>query len=177
MSSVPPNEELARCWTLAQPTVAALIAAQFPDYHDAQDVLQEVAVVLVRKFKEYDPHRPFLPWAIGIARNEILAHRRKHSIDRVVFDDEVLDQLAATFRDDGEYLSRFGEALAYCMGRLDGKSGKLIEMRYGQDMKPAEIASRLRATANGVAAALYRIRRALRECADRRLNLTGRATL
>jgi RNA polymerase sigma-70 factor (ECF subfamily) len=173
MDSIPQNEELARQWMLAQPTIAAFVASQLPGFHDAQDVLQEVAVVLTRKFAEYDRSRPFLAWAIGIAQNEILAHRRRSATNRTVFDDDLLEQLSLDFNDQGDYLDRFGEALIYCLGRLDGKSRTLIELRYSEDLKPAVIASRVHASANAIAAALYRIRQALRDCAERRLARTG----
>jgi hypothetical protein len=42
-------------WTKAQPFVAAHIGFLVPDFHRAEDVLQQVAVILVRKFDQYDP--------------------------------------------------------------------------------------------------------------------------
>ena len=48
--------------------VAAFVLSIIPDFHQAEDVLQQVAVVLVREFGQFDTSRPFLPWALGIAQ-------------------------------------------------------------------------------------------------------------
>jgi RNA polymerase sigma-70 factor (ECF subfamily) len=44
---------------------------------DAQDVLQETAAALWRKFGNYDTSRPFLPWAKPFAHHEVLMCLRK----------------------------------------------------------------------------------------------------
>ena len=60
------SELLARFWTQHQPTVGAYVLAMIPNFHQSEDVLQQVAVVLVREFDKYDTSRPFLPWALGL---------------------------------------------------------------------------------------------------------------
>lgn len=55
------SEQLAARWTQAQPVVAAYIRTLLPDFHQAEEVLQRVAVVLVRKFEAYDASKPFVP--------------------------------------------------------------------------------------------------------------------
>ena len=39
---------------------------------EAEDLLQETAKVLWKKFGDYDPKLPFLPWAKAFARYEVL---------------------------------------------------------------------------------------------------------
>lgn len=58
---------LARSWVRAQPSVLAFLVASTPQLSDAEDLLQEVAAQAARQFDKYDPDRPFLPWALGIA--------------------------------------------------------------------------------------------------------------
>ena len=75
------THEVARLWVLAQPTVSAFIASLVRDFRDRDDVLQDVAVAVIDSFRSYDPSRPFVAWAIGIARNEVRHHlRRKGAI-------------------------------------------------------------------------------------------------
>src|SRR5436309_247151 len=93
-------EQFARLWTESQPVVAAFVLSVIPDFHQAEDVLQQVAVVLVREFDRFDASRPFLPWALGIARNLALQSRRdvarrsKHFLSETV-----LDQIQAAFHE------------------------------------------------------------------------------
>ena len=56
-------------WTLAQPAVSAFVQAMVPDRAERDDVLQEVAMAVLESFGSYDRSRPFVPWAIGIARH------------------------------------------------------------------------------------------------------------
>ena len=44
------------------------------DHAQAADVVQETNMVLWRKLDEFDPQRPFLPWAFTIGRFQVLAH-------------------------------------------------------------------------------------------------------
>ena len=88
------QEQFTRCWTQAQPLVASYIGALVTDFRDAEDLLQEVAVICLRKFPDYDPQRPFAAWALGIARLEALRLRRTHARSRVLFNGELLDQIA-----------------------------------------------------------------------------------
>lgn len=41
-----------------------------PNINDARDVLQETAVALWQSIAHYDPARPFVAWARGIALNK-----------------------------------------------------------------------------------------------------------
>src|SRR4051794_12552203 len=94
------SEQLARLWTESQPVVAAFILSVIPDFHQAEDVLQQVAVVLVREFDRFDPSRPFLPWALGIARNLAMKSRRDVAIQsKYLLSETVLDQIQSAFHD------------------------------------------------------------------------------
>jgi len=73
------HEQFTRRWTEAQPIVAGYINAVVADFQEAEDLLQNVAVILLRKFPEYDGQRPFVAWAIGIAKREVLMARRHHA--------------------------------------------------------------------------------------------------
>ena len=63
------DERFMRYWTRAQPVVAGYVSSMTPDVHEADDLLQDTAVVLLRKFGEYDPGRSFVAWALGIAKS------------------------------------------------------------------------------------------------------------
>ena len=56
------QERFAELWTEAQPSVSQYIRAVRRDSEVAQDVLQATALVLLRRFDEYDPERPFVAW-------------------------------------------------------------------------------------------------------------------
>src|SRR6187455_1637594 len=46
------------------------VAALVPNVADAEDIVQQTALVLWEKFHAYDPGKPFTPWACRFALNK-----------------------------------------------------------------------------------------------------------
>lgn len=163
--------EMTRLWTKAQPAVAAYIASVVIDFSVRDDILQDVAVAIVDSFEEFDSSRPFLPWALGIARNHIRNYLRSRNRDRHVFDSEALQNVAqaiAAVTDEESGRFRF---LQECLADLPARSRRLCELRYAGGMLPVAISEMTDQPANTVAKALQRIRDRLRACIERRLSL------
>ncbi|MCI0537700.1 MAG: hypothetical protein L0Z50_21000 [Verrucomicrobiales bacterium] len=66
------SEQFICLWIAAHPKVASLISGAVPDFDQCQQILQKVALSCLRNFNEYDRQRPFVEWALEIARREIL---------------------------------------------------------------------------------------------------------
>lgn len=163
-------ERLAQLWTAAQPDVAAFVRTLIRDPDQAQDVLQQVAVQLVRNFDRYDAQRPFTPWAIGVAKHEVLAWRRKRATDRHIFTDAMVDRVAEAYDQllDDDGLRR--RALDECIGEaLDVQGREAIGLFYGRGLKSPEIGRQLSMSAGAVRKLLCRSRELLRKCVDARL--------
>lgn len=171
----PPENQLAVLWTTVQPGVAAYIAAAVPNHADAEDILQKVAVTVFSKQDQFDPERSFLAWVTGIARNEILRWRRDKARDRHVFDGEVLDKLADVQPEIDLHMSEMRQALDQCVAQASGRARQLIELRYQQDLQPAEIARRLGTTSASIRVMLCRVRTALVTCVERRIQTVARS--
>lgn len=167
------TREVMRLWTLAQPVVSAFVVAVVRDFSARDDVLQETAIAVVESFDRYDPQRPFVAWAMGIAQNQVRLYLRRCQRDRLVFDDDVLASLAKSFESTAaEEMNALG-FLRECLGQLEGKASELCKLRYVRDLKPAAIATEVGMNANTVAKALQRIRDQLRACIDRKAVLAG----
>jgi RNA polymerase sigma-70 factor (ECF subfamily) len=140
------------------------------NFHDAQDILQEVAAaVLSHDFEHEGWPKVFDAWVIGIARHKVTDHYRRRGTDKLVFDTEAIDQIVnAHERLGDQFLSR-REALEQCLGRVPGKSRQLLELRYQLGLEPKEIGSRVGMAAGAVRVSLLRIRSALRGCIEQRL--------
>ncbi|OYW18287.1 MAG: hypothetical protein B7Z55_10885 [Planctomycetales bacterium 12-60-4] len=160
--------ELARLWTAAQPTVSAYIASLVYDFRDRDDVLQDVAVAVVDHFEAYDPTRPFLAWALGVARNQVKMYCRTRGRDRHVFDSAAMEAVAEAMAESPQTSVQIARYLADCYAHLDDRARKLCELRYAHGLKPAAIAAAGKQTANTVAKSLQRIREQLRDCIERK---------
>ena len=75
---------LARNWGNVQTSLLAFITASAPQFSDAEDLLQEVAVEVAVRFDEYDPSRPFLPWALWIAKIKLAEFYRTRQRRQVI---------------------------------------------------------------------------------------------
>src|SRR5581483_4583915 len=80
--------------TSHQSTLYAAVVAMMGGAEGAHDVLQETNAALLEKADEYDPARPFVAWAVGFARMQVMAWRKRLTRDRLVFDDELFAVLA-----------------------------------------------------------------------------------
>lgn len=167
------HERFTRCWTQAQPAISGYIHAMVGDRHGADDVLQDVAVALLRKFPEYDPARPFIAWAMGIAKMQILASRRDRARAGAHLCEAAVEQLAADWQELLPEADARALALADCVQRLDPRGRELVALRYREELEPQAISERLHCTPGAVRTALSRLRSALHDCVDRRLALAG----
>jgi RNA polymerase sigma-70 factor (ECF subfamily) len=57
------SERFVRLFVETQRQILRYIPTLVPDVEVAQEILQETAVDLWRKFDQYDPALPFAPWA------------------------------------------------------------------------------------------------------------------
>jgi RNA polymerase sigma-70 factor (ECF subfamily) len=156
---------------LAQPHVSAFVTSVVRDFRDRDDVLQDVAVAVIESFDRYDPGRPFVAWAIGIARNQVSLYLRRRRRDRHVFDEQTIGSIEAAFI-DAEQSSKL-EHLRECVEQLEPRAGQLCALRYREDLKPRAIAKLIGMTPNAVAKALQRIRDLLRACVERKARVEG----
>lgn len=163
-------EQLARLWTESQPMVAAYILSLVSDFHQAEDVLQQVAVVVVRRFHEYDSGRPFLPWVLGVARNVSLEARREKARTRMsLLDDDLISQVQAEFEANSQVSTAIHHALRRCLQGQKGRMREILHLRYSHDLKPQGIAKRMGITSGAVRVILHRARETLRLCIERSL--------
>ena len=169
MSAEPHNAEEWIVGLIArhQPEIHRYILSLLPDRMLADDVAQETNLVLWRKAAEYDPAQPFLPWALTIALYQVKAARRDAGRDRHVFDDSLVELLAAECRDEPH--ADLEQALERCLQELPARQRELILARYAPGSSVQDLAAERRQTPTALSLALMRIRKALEACIERKL--------
>jgi RNA polymerase sigma-70 factor (ECF subfamily) len=167
------QEQFTRLWTEVQPSVAGYVHALVRDVHVAKDLVQETALVLLRKFGEWNSSQPFLPWALGAAKFEILAHHRDAGRSRLVFDDDLLDAITESWGMVAAEVSDEQAALHECLEKLAPHAREVVRLRYYEVLQATQIASRLGSTTGAVRILLLRIREQLRACVERHLQSEG----
>ncbi len=136
---------------------------------DATEVMQNVAIVLWRKFEDLGASSEFRRWAFGVARLEALQFRRMKARDRHVFDEGLLQLLASEAEQDADLLAAEREALSECLQKLESSQRLLITATYGDGARLDEYAKRSGRTAMSVYKAIHRIRMRLLDCVRHRV--------
>lgn len=144
-------------------------------HDEAREVMQEVAVVLWRKFDPSMDEGAFTRWAFGVARMEALAFRRDRARDRHCFGDEVFELLAQTVVEQAEDMEAERRALDRCLQKLPEDQRKLVQAAYAPGVRMDELARQLGRTAMALYKTLHRIRLSLMDCTRRVLTKEGLA--
>lgn len=162
-------EEFLRLFARERERVFAYIYSLIPRQADAEDVFQQCSLVLWRKFDSFDRQASFLAWACGVARLEVCNYLRTAGRDRLHFDDELVQQLAAR---RVESLSQHDDRLAAlrtCLKELTQQQRALIDAAYGSGGTVKRLAEATGSAVQTLYNRLGRLRRRLLECVQRKL--------
>ncbi len=163
-------ETFVKLYTRHEPSLRAFVRSLVSSWGDADEILQNTALVLWRKFADFDVATNFMAWACTVARFEVLAWRRDQARDRHVFDEDLLDLLATEAEAQQEALASERSALEFCLGRLPDHSRSVVLAAYEPGAKLHETAARLGKSATAFYKTLARIRALLLDCIrERRL--------
>ncbi|MDX1564675.1 MAG: sigma-70 family RNA polymerase sigma factor [Phycisphaeraceae bacterium] len=154
-----------------QPSLRAYFMAATRDGHETEDLMQRISLAMYDRFDHYDADRPFINWAMGFARTEVLKWRRDRARNREMLSGQTLNLLAAEAENQPKMTARIFDLLEDCLSRLSAKTRQLIGLRYGQDLPIAEVAESIDKKIGATEMALVRARRALRRCLQDRLNV------
>lgn len=157
-----------------QPRIHRCIVALLGTEQDADDVLQETATVLWRKFAEFEPGSSFFAWASKAAYFSVLQHRRRKGRDVPSLDESVLDQIAVLCTRDDSLLNIRQTALQQCLEKLNPRDRSLIDGYYLKQSKGNELAAELGRPEKSIYRSLGRVRRTLIDCVRRALAVAER---
>ena len=160
--------------TGAQRMLHAFILRLVPSLSDADDILQETNLVLWSKQSEYTPGSDFRAWAFRIARFQVMAHRKRQSLDRLVFGDELVGRLARLGESRGEAFDEKRELLIECLQELKDSQRQLLDDHYGDRLSGREIAEKTGRNVDAVFQAMHRARAVLLRCIEQGLAERGR---
>lgn len=169
MDELTKREEFTQRWIESEPSVSAYVFASISSFHDAEDLIQRVAQELARRYDEYDSGRPFIGWALWIAKSRVIDFYRTQGRSKLLFSDEILQRLSETIAEQSSGRSERRQALDGCLETLPPRSRKLLNLRYVENLSAAELAKVTNSTSGSVRVLLSRIRTALGHCIEQRL--------
>lgn len=166
-ANYPQKEDKKSCfislYVRNQKSLYNFILSLCPNYIQADDILQETAIVMWDKFSELKDPNNFSAWAIQIARYKIINHRRKKTTG-LWLSEEVLDRINSQTQQCIKNGSKRTEALQECLLKLSMDERKLIALRYEQGISFTEIAKTVNRSINGLYNTSAKIHEKLRLC-------------
>ncbi len=163
------HREFLRAFTTHEPAIRAFVRRLVPSRADADDILQEVAIVLWEKFDEFRREGNFKTWACGIARFKVLAWLRDKGRDRLVLDSDVVELVAAESLQAESHLELQRQALESCFESIPAPQRQLLSRAYRRDASIQSVASSSGRSIAGFYQWLHRMRKRLLECIRREL--------
>ncbi len=168
------REQFLKVHMPAQRAVFSFLLAAVHDYQTAEDLLQEVTLILWKKFGDYRTSEPYLRWAFGIARNVVARHFQSQAAARVRL--RILEFAAVSAEEHAPQLSSESQALLSCLEKLPPEQRELIKRRYEDGVALKSLADQFGQSLAKVNMTLVRLRRALLDCTKRTVLREGRAS-
>lgn len=163
------GEAFVRLFAQHHQRLLAYILAFTHDRADAEEVFQETSLVLWREFHTFRRDAPFMPWACGVALNQMRKFWRQRKRDRLTFSPALLEELASDAVDMEEHLERRRKALAECLKKLKPGDRSIVQLYYGAKNTAQDVADEVGKSVHTIYKALQRIRAVLLECINRQL--------
>lgn len=141
---------------------------------DAEEVFQEISVVIWRNYEQFELGTDFVKWASVIAHNQVRKFRRQGRRHGFQLSDAALDLVAQETTRRADLLDFRRDALRYCIEQLPANDKQLVQMCYSEESTNFKsVAQQTGRPVNTVYKALNRIRRVLHECIDRKIAQEG----
>jgi len=159
-------EQFVALFTRNEPALRAFTRSLVPSWDDAVEVMQNTSLVLWRKFDTFDQETEFLKWAFVVARFEVLKYRRTIARDRHIFDEDLVNQLAAEAVDENDSLEAERRALQTCLAKLSEQQQALVKSAYEPGTKINDLARQIGKSATALYKTLNRTRQQLLTCIE-----------
>jgi len=151
--------------------VSAYVRVMVLNYHDSQDIIQNIAVVFAEKIAGLDPARDIVPWVLTVARYEIANYFRSKGRETELLDERIMQRMETAYHSLHGEADKIKKSLHECMQKLNSRPRYILELRYFRDMKITDISKRLGISTNAVYITLCRTRDALAKCVQKKTRL------
>lgn len=166
-------EQFVELFTKNERNLRSFVRSLLPTWHDADEVVQDVALVAWRKFDEFEPGTSFISWLCVIARFKSLTYRRKMARDRLTFSEQLIELMADEAEPEHLFRQHQYAALESCLNGLSDKHRHLVKIAYTPGFTMKEEAERAGLKPGALYMRLSRIRSLLLDCIQRRLAQEG----
>ena len=161
------HRDFIRLYQSTERRLYGFVLSLIPNWSEADDIVQETAVVMWSKFKEFEQGTDFTAWALSIARFQVLNHLKKKKSDQKKFSASALHAIEESYISSSDRYDDLRDALQKCLHKLPDKDKELIRMRYELNSKIRVVADRIGRSIDAVYKSLNRVHIQLLNCIRR----------
>ena len=166
------SERFIQLLTTHRNNIYAYILTLVHNISDADDLMQETTSVMWRKYIETtDDIQNFVAWGIRIAHNKVLDFRKRKTRERVMFNQEICDELADSYRNDDEDMDSMLRALDQCISKLNRRNRQLVEMVHKKGVTIKRVSQQIGLSVHTAYKLIPRIHHQLLRCIMRTLGM------
>ena len=170
MKNDPNQKEFLKLFMSNRHDIQAFIIGMVRQPTVAEDIFQEVSLILWDKFDSFDGSKSFKAWARGIAGNKVLQYWQKQKKSAVVYSPEFMNNVLAAYERTESNTGQMIDALQKCKQKLPEKQSSLLKYKYEQRYKLNQIADVIGKSIAATQKSLSRLRFALQDCIKKQLN-------
>ncbi len=162
-------ERFVQVYLPCERRIMAYISSLMPNRVDAEDILQEVCLVLWDKFDDFAVGSDFAAWACRIAFLKVLNQRRKQR-PPIALSEEVLNCVSDDFLQMKDMVDAEQRALGPCLEELTSHQRDLLKFRHCANNTLKVTADNFGISVVTLRKRLQSIYQCLMECVTRKLN-------
>ncbi|MFC1760685.1 sigma-70 family RNA polymerase sigma factor [Planctomycetota bacterium] len=155
---------------ICQHQIYSFILTLVPNWSDADDIMQETAEVMWRKFQDAEHINNFAAWGKTIARNKIMNFYAKKKRERILFNDAILEDIIQREEKTSYQGETRKRALQGCLAKLGSNDRRLIQVLYEDGITIKKLAEEVKRPVQGLYKAMARIHHRLQQCVRRSLS-------
>ncbi|MEM7697218.1 MAG: sigma-70 family RNA polymerase sigma factor [Verrucomicrobiota bacterium] len=161
-----------------QPRIYGYVRSLLFQKSDADDVMQETAAVLWRKFDQFETGTHFDRWAMRTAFHQVRNFRQKKAreSEKLQFSDELLDMLGEEAESIVDETEETAAALEQCLRKIPEKERRMVSLRFAAGGTNRAVAREIGKSESAVSRHLGRIYENLMRCIALQLKYDSNGT-
>ena len=158
-----------------QPRIYGYVRSLLFQKSDADDVMQETASLLWKKFDEFERGSFFDRWALRVAFHQVRKFRQKKAREskRLQFSEDVLELLSEDAEPIIDRTEEAAAALEQCLRKLTEKDRRIVALRFEDGATNRSVAGAIGKSESVVSRSLSRIYESLMRCISLQLKFDG----
>ncbi len=174
MTEVEKTEQMLAEFCTHQNMLKGYIFSAIRDYHAAEDMLQEIAILITKKAATFDFDRPVAPWLTGVAKIHIRRWFQQSGRRPLHISFEMLDQCLTDHEGfEAAAMLQRESLLVACVESLPSKQRRIMRLRYAEGLNCERISQMTSRSVQSIYSTIKRLKKSLRECVNARQEKDG----